>query len=127
SVERRFAPGLQPVYAVRSQLHQVFINLITNACHAMVEGQGKLVLTVESTGDGRVTASIADNGSGISREHLEKIFDPFWTTKGEGKGTGLGLSIAKNIVQQHRGDIRVESEKGKGTTFILTLLGNPPG
>ena len=69
------------------------------------------------------TLRVADNGGGIAKEHQARIFDPFWTTKGEGRGTGLGLSIVRNIVQQHRGEIHVDSAPGKGTTFTIVLLG----
>ncbi len=124
TVERRYAPGLPAVLAVPSQLHQVFINLITNACHAMPEGAGRLVLeTAQERAGGPITVRIVDNGSGIPAEIRDRIFEPFYTTKSEGKGTGLGLSIVRNIVHQHRGEIAVESALGAGTTFVLTLFG----
>jgi two-component system NtrC family sensor kinase len=124
TVERRYAPGLPAVLAVPSQLHQVFINLITNACHAMPEGAGRLVLeTAQERAGGPITVRIVDNGSGIPAEIRDRIFEPFYTTKSEGKGTGLGLSIVRNIVHQHRGEIAVESVPGAGTTFVLTLFG----
>jgi len=63
----------------------------------------------------------SDTGGGITQENMDKIFQPFFTTKGEGKGTGLGLAISRNIISQHQGNIRVESELNKGTTFIITL------
>lgn len=123
TVERRYSPDVPTVFAVRSQLHQVFINLITNACHAMPEGKGRLVLeTHVDEQAGRVAVRVQDNGAGIAPANLERIFEPFYTTKGEGKGTGLGLSIVRNIVRQHRGDITVESTPGEGTTFTVTLL-----
>ncbi len=126
TVEKRYAAGVPPVYAVRAQLHQVFINLITNACHAMADGAGHLVLeTSVSEPDGLVTVHVRDNGAGIPAEDVERVFEPFYTTKGEGKGTGLGLSIVRNIVHQHRGEIAVESTAGQGTTFTVKLLSKP--
>lgn len=124
TVEKRYTGGLPHVFAVRSQLHQVFINLITNACHAMPDGKGRLDL--ETSADpttGRVLVRVHDNGSGIAPATLERVFEPFYTTKGEGKGTGLGLSIVRNIVQQHRGEITAESAPGVRTTFTVKLPG----
>jgi len=124
-VEREFDPSLPPVYGVRGQLVQVFVNLITNACHAMPLGAGKLVIATEPAGDGRLSVRITDNGKGIPEQHLQRVFEPFFTTKGEGKGTGLGLSIVKNIVEQHRGAINVQSEVGRGTVFGIELACRP--
>jgi len=124
TVERRYATGLPAVLAVPSQLHQVFINLITNACHAMPENTGHLVLeTTREREGGPITVRVTDNGSGIPAEIRDRIFEPFYTTKSEGKGTGLGLSIVRNIVHQHSGEIAVESTPGAGTTFHVTLFG----
>jgi PAS domain S-box-containing protein len=126
TVEKRYAAGVPPVYAVRAQLHQVFINLITNACQAMADGTGHLVLeTSVSEPGGLVTVHVRDNGAGIPAENVERVFEPFYTTKGEGKGTGLGLSIVRNILHQHRGEISVESAAGQGTTFTVKLLSKP--
>jgi PAS domain S-box-containing protein len=126
AVRKAFAPELPPVYAVRGQLHQVFINLITNACHAVPEGRGELVLRTEAAPSGdRVRVEVTDNGAGIAPEHLERVFEPFFSTKGEGKGTGLGLSIVRNIITQHRGELAVSSRLGAGTTFTVTLLCPP--
>lgn len=119
-VEKRFAGDVQPVYAVKGQLHQVFINLITNACHAMPVGAGQLVIETKPIGE-QLIVRLADNGAGIPGDNLDRIFEPFFSTKGEGKGTGLGLSIVRNIVQQHGGNIKVESELGGGTTFEISL------
>ena len=122
-VEKHFVADLPPIHAVRSQMHQVFINLITNACHAMPQDAGRLKITADLRQDGRVVIRVQDNGSGIRPGDADRVFEPFFTTKGEGKGTGLGLSIVRNIVQQHRGDISVESEIGRGTTFTVLLDG----
>jgi two-component system, NtrC family, sensor kinase len=120
TLERRFEAAPK-VYGIRGQLQQVFINLITNACHAMgtVERERRLTLSVTDHGDGRVRAEVRDTGTGIPEEIRDEIFEPFFTTKGEGEGTGLGLSIVHNIIDNHQAEIRVESEVGRGTGFIL--------
>jgi PAS domain S-box-containing protein len=120
-IERRYDAALPPVYGVRGQLVQVFVNLITNACHAMPHGAGRLVVSTSLAGDGRLIVRLTDNGRGIPEQTLLRIFEPFFTTKGEGKGTGLGLSIVKNIVEQHGGELAVHSEVGRGTTFDIEL------
>jgi signal transduction histidine kinase len=106
------------------QIAQVFINLILNALDAMPEGGRLSVATRQGRDDqGResILTEFADTGVGIPREELEKIFDPFYTTKEAGKGTGLGLSLSYDIVKRFKGDIKVESEVGKGTTFTVVL------
>jgi PAS domain S-box-containing protein len=124
-IDKQYDPTLPPVYGVKVQLVQVFVNLITNACHAMPLGAGRLVLETAMYGDGRLAARVIDSGKGITEDNLQRIFEPFFTTKGEGKGTGLGLSIVKNIVEQHRGSIAVRSEVGRGTTFEIVLHCRP--
>lgn len=117
----RFSAELHPdeivMYADPEQLEQVFINLFANAVDAM-SGEGALTVKVEEE-DNLVRIKVSDTGKGISRETLEKIFEPFYTTKD--KGTGLGLAIVYNIIEKHHGEIRVESEEGRGTTFIIAL------
>jgi len=111
------------VLANPEELFQVFVNLMTNAIHAM---EGKGTLTVSSwceNGVGKV--AISDTGAGILTENLGKIFDPFFTTKAPGKGTGLGLHNVKEIIKKYRGDLFVESQVGKGTTFIIELPKTP--
>ena len=95
------------------------MNLFINASQA-IEGKGEIRIRTRADGT-RVSIQIADNGKGILPEHLPKIFDPGFTTKGTGVGTGLGLSICYNIIQKHKGSITVESEPGKGTEFTITL------
>ena len=121
-VEKRYSRELPPVFAVKGQLHQVFINLITNACQAMPAGKGRLVVETRAVDGGRLLVRLADNGSGIAPEHADRIFEPFFSTKSEGRGTGLGLSIVRNIIEQHRGEVRVHSAVGEGTAFEITLL-----
>ena len=101
------------------ELSQVFMNILTNAAQA-IKARGKIHVRTW-TGDGYVNVEIKDTGKGISEDHLKNIFDPFYTTKEVGKGTGLGLSISYGIVKKHGGEIKVESEPGKGSTFTISL------
>ena len=102
------------------QINQIFLNIITNAAQA-VEDDGEIIITTKLKDEEHVAISIADNGCGISEENLGKIRDPFFTTKEVGTGTGLGLSIVDEIMRAHGGDLSVESEVGKGSTFTITL------
>jgi len=114
--------GLPRLPAIRSQLHQVLINLITNACHALPAPEQALRISSALSPDGdHVRLTVADSGVGIDALDREHIFEPFFTTKTEGKGTGLGLSIVKNIVERHGGQITVDSRVGSGTAFHLLL------
>ena len=110
-----------PVYMTydAQQIEQVLINLIANAIHAMPDG-GELNVSL-SQKNGHANIHVADTGSGIAPEHLSRIFDPFFTTKPEGEGTGLGLSVSHGIIACHRGQIKVQSTLGVGTTFIIEL------
>jgi two-component system NtrC family sensor kinase len=123
TIERRFHDEEAHVYAVRGQLHQVFINLVTNACHALEKGRGVIVIRTESDAEDFLHVAVEDNGCGIPRGVAEKIFEPFFSTKAEGKGTGLGLSIVRNIVQQHGGTIEVKQRDAGGTIFEIKLPG----
>jgi two-component system NtrC family sensor kinase len=114
-------PGLPVIQADPLQLRQVFVNLMNNAAEAMPDG-GRLTLrTRKSPMPGYVTAEIQDTGVGIAPENMTKLFTPFFTTKPIGKGTGLGLAIIYGIVKMHQGQISVQSEVGKGTTFVISL------
>jgi two-component system, NtrC family, sensor kinase len=106
-----------------SQINQVFLNIISNAVHAMPERAEPNVITLRTAQDdsGMVRIEIQDNGSGIPRDVLPKIFDPFFTTKPIGQGTGMGLSISFKIIQEHGGKILVDSEPGVGTVFTILL------
>ncbi|UCD63482.1 MAG: PAS domain S-box protein [Candidatus Zixiibacteriota bacterium] len=102
-----------------NQLNQVFMNLVVNACQA-IDGKGTVTITT-SEKDGNVIVEISDTGKGIPEEDLQKVFDPGFTTKGSGVGTGLGLSIVHQIVQEHQGEIEIDSKTGQGTTFRIIL------
>jgi two-component system NtrC family sensor kinase len=119
-IQTDFAQGLRPVMASKNQLRQVFLNMIANAKDAMPEGG---VLSVGTSGNGdTVRVQIADTGAGIKAEHLDKIFDTFFTTKTDSaKGVGLGLSVCYGFIKDHGGNIKVESQVGKGTTFTILL------
>jgi len=110
---------LPRVKCYASQINQVFANLLTNAVEA-IHGAGRITIATKQEGSDLVI-QVADTGSGIRPEHLERIFDPGFTTKGVGVGTGLGLSITYRIIENHQGSIQVESEPGRGTTFTLRL------
>lgn len=100
-------------------IQQMFLNLVFNALKAMPDG-GELTVRVGKD-EGNALVSVADTGCGIPAESLDKIFDPFYTTRPVGEGTGLGLSLAYSIAKQHSGDIEVESVEGKGATFTVRL------
>lgn len=105
------------------QLKQVFINIIKNACDAMMESEKKVLTINLNCNDNEAVIEFIDTGNGIPKENHSKIFTPFFTTKSIGKGTGLGLAISYGIVKMHKGNISFVSEEGKGTTFIVTLPG----
>jgi two-component system, NtrC family, sensor kinase len=119
-VETELAPDLPLIRADQSRMEEVFLNLFINASDAM-EGKGTLKIITRLSSTGAVKISIRDNGKGIDKAYLPHIFEPFFTTKDPGQGTGLGLSITYGIIQKHNGFIDVESEVGKGTTFVVTL------
>jgi len=110
---------IPPIQCYPSELNQVFMHLLRNAIQA-IEQEGTITIAtfVDET---QVCVRISDTGKGVPPEVLSQIFDPGFTTQGVGVGTGLGLSIVYNIAQKHKGDIKAESEVGKGTAFLLTL------
>jgi PAS domain S-box-containing protein len=121
-VNTRFASDLPEITANSFDLQQVFLNIMVNAEHAMLEAHGKGTITITTVREGDIIrVSLADDGPGISEEHIGHVFDPFFTTKEVGKGTGLGLSICYGTVTDHGGRIYVESKPGKGATFIIEL------
>jgi len=132
-IRQNIAEESRPVIADPTQIHQVMLNLSTNAAHAMEEKGGVLEfslknISLDNTGHGLDSKlqpgeyemlQVGDTGSGIPNEILDRIFDPYFTTKDVGKGTGMGLSVVHGIVEAHRGLIQVESALGKGTTFRI--------
>jgi two-component system NtrC family sensor kinase len=108
-----------------SQLQQVFTNLVLNAVQAMTEGGTLRVTSKMRKASREIEISFADTGIGIAQENLNKVFEPFFTTKKVGEGTGLGLSVSYGLIKDHGGEIRVESQKNQGTTFIVILPIHP--
>jgi signal transduction histidine kinase len=123
-VVRDFCSDMPEVPAYVGELNQVWTNLIDNAIFAM-DKNGRL--TIASSCDAKnITVSIIDNGSGISKEILSRIFDPFFSTKKVGEGTGIGLDIVNRIIKHHNGEIKVKSEPGRTEFSVcLPLAGNP--
>lgn len=121
TIKKNFG-DIPPVACFPGQLNQVFLNLLINSKQA-IKGKGIIEITTLDKDD-KVHIVIQDNGSGISKENLRKVFDPGFTTKGTGIGTGLGLSICYQIMKDHKGDVKVESELGKGTKFTIILPKN---
>jgi len=110
---------LSEISCYPNQLNQVFMNIITNGIQAVPEHG---IITIRTYQKNKfVYVEIEDNGPGISKENMPKIFEPFYTTKTVGEGTGLGLSISYGIIKDHNGSIRVKSELGKETVFIIKL------
>jgi two-component system, NtrC family, sensor kinase len=123
-VETNLDPHLFRIHGNRGKLQQVILNLMLNAKDAMFGTANSTLKIATFNGAGRVLVRIQDSGAGIEREHLHRIYDPFFTTKtkpqeGEHKGTGLGLAVTYGIMQEHAGKIHVESELGVGTAFQL--------
>lgn len=116
-VEREFGRDLPRLLADRGQMKQVFFNLIRNGLQAMTSG-GILRIRTEAAGD-RIALTVRDTGGGIPPELLQRMFEPYFTTKAE--GTGLGLMIVQRVVREHGGLIEVSSEPGRGTTFRILL------
>ena len=120
-VNHKLASGLPPIQGNAGRLQQVFLNLFLNAKDSMPGGGRLTVATANGAG---VSVTVSDTGSGIAPEHINRIYDPFFTTKaapneGQSRGTGLGLSVTYGIIQEHAGKIRVDSRPGAGTTFHL--------
>ena len=121
-LKKNFGADLPQIHADPHQLQQVFLNLVINAEQAMTaaHGRGSLSITTKRVGD-TLQVVVADDGPGIPDELISQIFNPFFTTKDVGAGTGLGLSVCYGIVKEHGGQMRVESEQEKGTTFTVEL------
>ena len=133
-IRSRISDTCDLVMADPTQIHQVALNLVTNAYHAMAETGGTLDIVLEPSVLNRsdlidpamdpgsyLCLTISDTGHGMERDVMEKIFDPYYTTKEKDKGTGLGLSVVHGIVKSHGGDIRVESSPGAGSIFRVYL------
>jgi two-component system, NtrC family, sensor kinase len=113
--------NLPTILGDTNRLQQVFLNLLTNAAHAMPKGGTLTIRGGPDANSGDVWIEVRDTGEGIAAEHMSQLFNPFFTTKGPGRGTGLGLSISYRIIQDHLGSITVSSVVGQGTTFRITL------
>jgi signal transduction histidine kinase len=122
SVTLEAPPAQLLVRVSRVQLEQVLVNLLVNAADALEHVKGSACVAVKLRKEGeRVACSIQDNGAGIAPEHLNAIFEPYFTTKEPGKGTGLGLPVVRQIIEGYGSRLAVESELGRGTTFSFTL------
>ncbi|MGH9750805.1 MAG: hybrid sensor histidine kinase/response regulator [Candidatus Polarisedimenticolia bacterium] len=122
-VVRRYQPDLPRTMFDFHQLQQVLLNVVNNAHQSMMEATDRprrLTITTQRSGD-RLRASFTDTGAGIARDRMERIFEPFYTTKTEGRGTGLGLSVSRAILKEHQGTLLAESVLGQGSTFNLDL------
>jgi two-component system NtrC family sensor kinase len=118
-VETSFAPDIPEIMASTNQMRQVMLNILRNAKEAMPKGG---TLTVRTVKEGEmVVIHIQDTGIGIPEKIRDKVFEAFFTTKQKVKGVGLGLSVCYGIIKDHGGEIKIESEEGKGTTFIISL------
>ncbi|MGB3225139.1 MAG: PAS domain S-box protein [Desulforhopalus sp.] len=120
SIIRNYDEKLPQIKAIPDQIKQVILNLLTNAADACLPGGGTITIMTRQEGR-KIAVAIKDTGTGISPEKLDLIFQPFYTTKSEVKGTGLGLSVCHGIIQNHHGNIIVESMEGKGSTFTMLL------
>lgn len=118
-VARNYTKNNRPVQGNEGKLHQVFVNLISNAEQA-IEQRGTLEISTEMTEE-KAIVRLIDDGRGISEDNLTKIMDPFFTTKAPGQGTGLGLSITKKIIKEHQGELKVSSKLNQGTIFVVEL------
>ena len=119
-------PAIPEISLDDNQIQQVLMNIILNAADAMSEGGTLTITSSLSLQDDFVEIKIADTGCGIPKVLIDRIYDPFFTTKESKKGTGLGLAVSYGIIKKHQGFISVVSEEGKGTTFIIRLPINPP-
>jgi signal transduction histidine kinase len=119
-IKKNIEKPLAKILADKRQIQQVFFNIIKNAAQAIKEN-GTIKIKSYDNHDGNVRIEISDTGSGIPEDKLDKIYEPFFTTKEPGQGTGLGLSIVRQLVWRNKGDIKVKSKVGEGTTFTLAF------
>jgi len=130
TIEKNYDKSLEKVNVVPQDISRVFLNIINNACYAAYDRKKKgsdnnfsptLKVSTKNLKD-KVEIRIGDNGKGVPKDILDKIFQPFFTTKPTGEGTGLGLSLSYDIVtKMHNGDLKVESEEGKYTEFVIVI------
>ena len=118
-ISREMGPDTKTIWSDPYQLRQVLINLLTNAIHATENGGG-ITISIQAAGE-EANLTVRDTGQGIPKENLDKIFEPFFSTKPPGQGTGLGLFVTRGIVEKLGGTISVESRLGHGTSFSITL------
>jgi signal transduction histidine kinase len=131
-IDAEYDTSIGLINVVPQNLSRVFLNIINNACYSTYEKKGQLkdayfpiIIIRTKNMDGKVEVRIRDNGKGIPQEILDKIFNPFFTTKPPGQGTGLGLSLSYDIVvQEHNGELRVESKEGEFAEFIISFPKN---
>lgn len=125
AIKTNVSEDTPPVFADPAHLEQVLVNLLNNAIYAVQEKNGaaggEVRVTARPGDNNQITIEVADTGSGISKENMEKIFTPFFTTKPVGKGTGLGLPICYGLISEMGGRMEVQSELGAGTTFVIRL------
>jgi two-component system NtrC family sensor kinase len=114
------AEDLPMIHSDRGLLQQVFVNILSNAFAAVPDNHGRIDISLQPEGDNMVAVTISDNGPGIPQEHMDYIFEPFFSTKAE-HGTGLGLSITLGIVEKLGGQLGVESVQGEGASFTVRL------
>jgi len=126
---KQFSPGLPKLTIDLNQIKQVFLNILLNSVDSIQKG-GMIIITAEpvvsESGQQHLQIIIADTGFGIPKDKIEKVFDPFYTTKDGSRNSGLGLSITKGIIDKHHGTIRIESEVEKGTQVIIELPASSP-
>ncbi len=121
-IEKKYDPGLPPIMGNFSNLGQVLINIIKNAVQALPDGRGKITLSTSYRQKPKnVVVECRDTGIGIPPEMMKDIYKPFFTSKEVGKGTGLGLYVSHEIIKKHKGEIRIDSREGAGTTVTILL------
>ena len=122
-------PSIEKINVIQQDIGRVILNLITNAFYVVAEKKQQkgddyepvVTVSTKNAGD-KILLSVTDNGNGIPQKVLDKIFQPFFTTKPTGQGTGLGLSLSYDIITKgHGGELKVETKEGEGTTFIISI------
>jgi signal transduction histidine kinase len=128
TIETDFDNSIRKINIIPQDIGRVLLNLFNNAFYAVNEQKNKNLISYEpkvfvrtQKCDGKIQISVRDNGNGIPKKILDKIFQPFFTTKPTGQGTGLGLSLSYDIIKAHGGEIKVESEEGEGSEFVIQL------